>query len=115
MRSSRLRDRSTSGGNDASSTSRGGGGIFMRAFLERIAPVNNVRKITKPLFIVQGKNDPRVPLSESEQMLAALKKTGTPVWYLMAADEGHGFAKKKNADFQFYATVLFMERYLLAK
>jgi dipeptidyl aminopeptidase/acylaminoacyl peptidase len=87
----------------------------MRAFLERIAPVNNVQKITKPLFIVQGKNDPRVPLSESEQMLAALKKTGTPVWYLMAADEGHGFAKKKNADFQFYATVLFMERYLLAK
>ena len=64
---------------------------------------------------MQGKNDPRVPLSESEQMLEALKKTGTPVWYLMAKDEGHGFAKKKNADFQFCATVLFMERYLLAK
>jgi dipeptidyl aminopeptidase/acylaminoacyl peptidase len=87
----------------------------MRAFLERIAPLNNVHKMTKPLFIVQGKNDPRVPLSESEQMLEALKKTSTPVWYLMAKDEGHGFAKKKNADFQFYATVLFMERYLLAK
>ena len=85
----------------------------MREFMEKIAPVNNVHKITKPLFVIQGKNDPRVPLSEAEQMVAALKKRGTPVWYLMAKDEGHGFAKKKNADFQFYATVLFMQEYLL--
>ena len=85
----------------------------MRAFLNQIAPVNRVNKITKPLFIVQGKNDPRVPLSEAEQMVAAVKKNGTPVWYLQANDEGHGFAKKKNADFQFYATILFMERFLL--
>ena len=85
----------------------------MRAFMERIAPVNNAAKITKPLFIIQGRNDPRVPLSEAEQMVATLKKQGTPVWYLMAKDEGHGFAKKRNADFQFYATVLFMREYLL--
>lgn len=85
----------------------------MREFMLKIAPVNNADKIKKPLFVVQGKNDPRVPLSESEQMVAAVRKTGTPVWYLMAKDEGHGFAKKKNADFQFYATVLFMEQYLL--
>jgi dipeptidyl aminopeptidase/acylaminoacyl peptidase len=50
------------------------------------------------MFIIQGKNDPRVPLLEAEQMVATLKKQGTPVWYLMAKDEGHGFAKKKNAD-----------------
>jgi dipeptidyl aminopeptidase/acylaminoacyl peptidase len=85
----------------------------MRAFLERIAPSNNADKLKKPLFIVQGKNDPRVPLSESEQMVATARKNGTPVWYLMARDEGHGFAKKKNADFLFYSTILFMQEYLL--
>ena len=85
----------------------------MRAFLERIAPVNNAHKLKKPLFVVQGKNDPRVPLSEAEQMVSMARKNGTPVWYLMAKDEGHGFAKKKNADFQFYATILFMQEYLL--
>jgi dipeptidyl aminopeptidase/acylaminoacyl peptidase len=85
----------------------------VRAFLEKIAPLNNVAKMTKPMFIIQGKNDPRVPLSEAEQMVAALKKQGTTVWYLVAKDEGHGFVKKQNADFQFYATVRFMEEYLL--
>jgi dipeptidyl aminopeptidase/acylaminoacyl peptidase len=85
----------------------------MRAFLERIAPVNNAGKLKKPLFVVQGRNDPRVPLSEAEQMVAIARKNGTPVWYLMAKDEGHGFAKKKNADFLFYATSLFIHTYLL--
>jgi len=85
----------------------------MREFLERIAPLNNARKITTPLFIVQGGNDPRVPRSESEQMVATVRQNGTPVWYLMAKDEGHGFAKKKYADFQFYATVLFIKQYVL--
>ena len=85
----------------------------MRAFLEKISPANNAGKIAKPLFVVQGKNDPRVPIGEAEQMVAAVRKNGTPVWYLVAKDEGHGFAKKKNADFQFYATVLFMKEYLL--
>ncbi|HEX4627556.1 MAG TPA: prolyl oligopeptidase family serine peptidase, partial [Gemmatimonadales bacterium] len=66
-----------------------------------------------PLFIVAGMNDPRVPRTESEQMVAALKQRGVPVWYLMAKDEGHGFRKKANQDFQFYATLLFVERYLL--
>jgi dipeptidyl aminopeptidase/acylaminoacyl peptidase len=85
----------------------------MRAFLEKIAPLNHTEKITKPLFVVQGKNDPRVPLSESEQIVETLRKNKTPVWYLMAEDEGHGFAKKKNADFQFYATILFVQKFLL--
>jgi dipeptidyl aminopeptidase/acylaminoacyl peptidase len=85
----------------------------MREFLQRIAPLNHAARIRKPIFIVQGKNDPRVPVGESEQMVAQLKRQGTPVWYLMATDEGHGFAKKKNADFQFYATVAFIRQYLL--
>jgi dipeptidyl aminopeptidase/acylaminoacyl peptidase len=85
----------------------------MRAFLEKIAPLNQADKIKKPMFVVQGKNDPRVPLSESVQIVETLKKNQTPAWYLMAEDEGHGFAKKKNADFQFYATILFVERFLL--
>ena len=85
----------------------------MREFLERIAPLNHAADIKKPLFVVQGKNDPRVPLSESEQMIETVRRNNTPVWYLMAADEGHGFAKKKNADFQFYATIQFVQNYLL--
>ncbi|MGA2253758.1 MAG: prolyl oligopeptidase family serine peptidase [Thermoguttaceae bacterium] len=85
----------------------------MREFLERTAPLNNVRKISCPLLVVAGKNDPRVPASEGEQLVAALKQKNVPVWWLMAKDEGHGFLKKKNADFLFYATVKFVEEYLL--
>ena len=85
----------------------------MAEFMERTAPLNNAQKITKPLFVVQGANDPRVPKSEADQIVATLKKQGTPVWYLLAKDEGHGFAKKKNADFQFYSTVQFIREYLL--
>lgn len=84
-----------------------------REFMERTAPLNNAAKITRPLFVIQGANDPRVPRSEAEQIVATLKKQGTPVPYLLAKDEGHGFAKKKNADFQFLATVEFIRRYLL--
>jgi dipeptidyl aminopeptidase/acylaminoacyl peptidase len=85
----------------------------IREFFQRTAPSNNADKIKKPMFIIQGKNDPRVPVSEAEQMVATLKKNGTPVWSLIANDEGHGFAKKKNQDYQFYSTVLFMKEYLL--
>ncbi len=87
----------------------------MRAFLEEIAPINHVKELKKPIFIIARANDPRVPKSEADQMVAALKQQGTPVWYLAAKDEGHGFAKKKNADFQFYATLLFAEAYLLGQ
>jgi len=85
----------------------------MREFLERIAPFNKAKNITKPLFVIAGKNDPRVPASESEQMVSIVRQNGTPVWWLMAKDEGHGFAKKKNQDYQFYATVMFVKEYLL--
>ena len=85
----------------------------MREFLEKIAPMNNVERIRKPMMVVAGKNDPRVPVSESNQIVAALKKQNTPVWYVMAKDEGHGFQKKPNLDFEFYATVEFLQKYLL--
>lgn len=85
----------------------------MHAFLEKISPTTNAEKIKKPLFVVQGMNDPRVPLSESEQMVKNIRGRGGKVWYLMAKDEGHGFAKKKNADYQFLATIMFLKENLL--
>jgi dipeptidyl aminopeptidase/acylaminoacyl peptidase len=85
----------------------------MREFLEKIAPMNNIEKIKKPMFVIAGKNDPRVPVSESQQIADALKKQGTPVWLLIAKDEGHGYRKKPNQDFQFYSTVEFLQEYLL--
>jgi dipeptidyl aminopeptidase/acylaminoacyl peptidase len=84
----------------------------MREFLEKISPLTRVKQIQKPLFVVQGKNDPRVPLTEAEQMVKAIRDNTGQVWYLMAKDEGHGFQKKKNVDFQFLATILFLREYL---
>jgi dipeptidyl aminopeptidase/acylaminoacyl peptidase len=69
----------------------------MREFLESIAPMNHVNNVSKPMFVVAGVNDPRVPKSEADQMVAALKSESTPVWYLAAKDEGHALAKKKNS------------------
>lgn len=85
----------------------------MRAFLERISPVNNAAKIGKPLFVAHGKNDPRVPYTEAEQIVEIARRNGTPVWYLLAANEGHGFAKKENADFYYYATIRFLQETVL--
>lgn len=85
----------------------------MREYLERIAPMNNSQKINKPTFVVAGQNDPRVPVSESRQMVEKLRGNNVPLWYLEAKDEGHGFSKKKNQDFQFYATIMFVKTYLL--
>jgi dipeptidyl aminopeptidase/acylaminoacyl peptidase len=85
----------------------------MREYLTRIAPLTNADEITKPLFAVVGKNDPRVPYSESVQILEKLRKNGTPTWFLVANDEGHGYAKKRNREFQFYSTIMFVRQYLL--
>lgn len=82
----------------------------IRAFFERISPANNVARITKPMLIVQGLNDPRVPVTESEQMLAALKANGNTPWYLMAKDEGHGFRKKSNRAYQQQVGFMFLEK-----
>jgi dipeptidyl aminopeptidase/acylaminoacyl peptidase len=85
----------------------------VRAFFQKVSPLFNAAKISRPMFVIQGKNDPRVPFTEAEQIVATLKKQRTPVWYLMARDEGHGFGKKKNLDYQFYATLAFIRRFLL--
>ena len=85
----------------------------MAAYFESIAPLNHTDKILKPLFIIQGGNDPRVPYTESIQMKDKIKQNGGTVWFLMAKDEGHGFRKKNNVDFQFYSTVEFIKQFLL--
>lgn len=85
----------------------------MKAFLEEISPANHVDKITKPLFIIQGLNDPRVPASESEQMKEKMKAKGDKVWYMLARDEGHGFRKKNNIDYMQWAIVMFLQENLI--
>jgi len=75
----------------------------MRSFLRRISPLTNADRITRPLLVVHGKNDPRVPLSEAEQIVNKLRAKDREVWYLLAADEGHGYRKKQNRD-AYYAT-----------
>ena len=85
----------------------------MRAFLTSISPLTQVEKIATPMLISQGLNDPRVPASESEQIVAALKKRGTPVWYVLAKDEGHGFRKKSNRDYLSAVTATFLQHHLL--
>jgi len=87
----------------------------MRAFLEKIAPVNDAERITKPLFVFQGLNDPRVPVTESEQMVETIRKSGGEVWYLLAKDEGHGTGKKANREFLYAASALFLEKHLLGE
>jgi dipeptidyl aminopeptidase/acylaminoacyl peptidase len=87
----------------------------IREYMEKTAPLNNSEKIQKPVFAVVGKNDPRVPWTESRQMLDKLKGNGITTWFLMANDEGHGYAKKKNQDFLFYATVMFVRQFLLGE
>jgi dipeptidyl aminopeptidase/acylaminoacyl peptidase len=85
----------------------------MREFLESISPTTNAYKIKRPLFVVAGYNDPRVPVTEGEQMVKTVRKNGVPVWYLMAKDEGHGFQKKVNRDYYTNAMTMFFENYLL--
>ncbi|MCU1287376.1 MAG: hypothetical protein JWO13_3726 [Acidobacteriales bacterium] len=85
----------------------------MREFMERTAPMTKVKNITKPILVVAGKNDPRVPISEADQFVTKVRDNKTPVWYLIGKNEGHGFQKKPNQDYQFYATILFMQEYLL--
>ena len=84
----------------------------MRSFLRRISPVNNAERITRPMLVVQGQNDPRVPMSESEKMVNRLRSRGIEVWYLLAKDEGHGFRKKQNRDvyLQTFAQFLLQNR-----
>lgn len=86
-----------------------------RAKLTEISPLTRVNEITKPMFVVTGANDPRVPKSEADQMVAAIRANGSEAWHLIAADEGHGFAKKANSDYAFLAQLVFWEKHLLGK
>lgn len=82
----------------------------MRAVFERIAPLKNVGKITKPMLVMQGANDPRVPQSESDQVVAALRGNGVETWYVLYADEGHGFLKKANNDLRREVETVFLRK-----
>jgi len=84
----------------------------MRAFLESISPLNHVDKINVPLLVVQGQNDPRVPISESQQIVDAMRERNNPVWYINALNEGHGYERKENIDVYQQVAMMFLQRYL---
>ena len=84
-----------------------------RAKLMEISPLTRVSEIRKPLFVVTGANDPRVPKSEADQMVAAVRANGGTAWHLVGMNEGHGFAKKENADYSFWASLMFWQENLL--
>ncbi|WP_194744286.1 prolyl oligopeptidase family serine peptidase [Thermaurantiacus tibetensis] len=84
-----------------------------RAKLKEISPLGRADRIAVPLMVVTGANDPRVPASEADQMVAAVRANGREAWHLVAANEGHGFRRKENQDYQFWTSLLFWERHLL--
>ena len=85
----------------------------MRKFLTSISPLTRAEQIRQPLFVIQGANDPRVPRSEAEQILKAVRGNGLDAWFLLAQDEGHGFRKKANRDRMNEAVIQFLDQYLL--
>ncbi|MBT8047735.1 MAG: alpha/beta fold hydrolase [Gammaproteobacteria bacterium] len=85
----------------------------MRAHLESISPLNHVDKIAIPMLVVQGQNDPRVPVTEAEQIVTALRGQNVPVWYMNALNEGHGYRKKENRDVYQQATMMFLREHLV--
>eukprot|EP01001_Neometanema_parovale_P006598 NODE_2949_length_1309_cov_7.427487_g2800_i0.p1 GENE.NODE_2949_length_1309_cov_7.427487_g2800_i0~~NODE_2949_length_1309_cov_7.427487_g2800_i0.p1 ORF type:complete len:138 (+),score=22.42 NODE_2949_length_1309_cov_7.427487_g2800_i0:712-1125(+) len=86
----------------------------MREFLHSISPSTHAAKLDRPLLIAQGRNDPRVPLSESEQIRDAVRANGRDVWYMVANNEGHGFKRRVNQDLYQNAMVLFFKQHLLS-
>lgn len=85
----------------------------MREYLLSISPTNHVNEFKAPLFVIQGANDPRVPMSEAEQMVKSIRENNGTVWYMLAKDEGHGFRKKENRDRMTEAVALFLQENLL--
>ena len=86
-----------------------------RAKLVAISPLTRAKELKIPLMVVTGGNDPRVPPSEANQMVAAVRANGVPAWHLLARDEGHGYAKKENQDYQFWTSLMFWQANLLGK
>ncbi len=83
-----------------------------REFLEKISPIHHVDRIQCPMMVIHGANDPRVPVGEAEQIVAALRKRGIPVEYLRYEDEGHGLAKLKNRLDAYPKMVDFLDKHL---
>ena len=87
----------------------------MRAHLEAISPLNQVDRISVPMLVVQGQNDPRVPVTEAIQVVEALRGQGQTVWYMNALNEGHGYRKKENRDIYQQATMMFFLEHLIGQ
>lgn len=85
----------------------------VRAVQERISPLYSARKIRASLYVLQGKNDPRVPQSEAEQIVRAVREQGKTAWYLLALDEGHGFKKKETRDYAWGTVMYFLREQLV--
>jgi dipeptidyl aminopeptidase/acylaminoacyl peptidase len=83
-----------------------------REFLQEISPTNNIDRIDSPLFVLHGENDPRVPVSEAEQIVADVRDQGVPVRKLIFPDEGHGFSKLENRIEAYSAVVDFLDEHL---
>ena len=86
-----------------------------RAQLTKISPLSRVNEISKPMFVITGANDPRVPQSEADQMVAAIRANGGEAWHLVGTNEGHGFDKKENQDYAFWSVLEFWKGTLLAE
>ncbi|HEX8528227.1 alpha/beta hydrolase family protein, partial [Allosphingosinicella sp.] len=84
-----------------------------RAELMRISPLTRVNELRIPLMVVTGANDPRVPASEADQIVAAVRNQGGMAWHLLGQNEGHGFARKENQDYQFWTGLMFWQQTLL--
>lgn len=84
----------------------------MQAVFQKIDPLNNADRIRTALLVAHGKNDPRVPFSEAEQIAPRVRANGQTVWTLYAGNEGHGFAKKENRDYITAAITLFYLQHL---
>lgn len=84
-----------------------------RAKLLEISPLTRIDQLSIPLLVVTGANDPRVPKSEADQAVAAVRAKGRTAWHLVGMNEGHGFAKKENADYQFWTELMFWQANLL--
>jgi len=84
----------------------------MYEHLQKISPLNHVDKIKIPMLVVQGENDPRVPVTEATQLVNAMRANGQAVWYMNALNEGHGYRKKENRDVYQEVTAMFLAKYL---